>query len=67
VNGRYALRVTDIGEHSSCCGAQTWIAFAGSATVFINNLKAHRKNDAVQHCGGMGMLKTGSGNVIVGG
>lgn len=67
VNGRNALRVTDKGEHSSCCGDNKWVAKAGSATVMINNLKAHRKDDAVQHCGGMGKLIEGSPNVITGG
>jgi uncharacterized Zn-binding protein involved in type VI secretion len=67
VNGKPALRVTDTGVHSSCCGANTWVAKAGSATVFINNLKAHRLGDAVQHCGGMGQLIEGSPNVTVGG
>ena len=42
VNGMPALRVDDIGVHSSCCGANNWTAIAGSSTVFINSLKAHR-------------------------
>lgn len=67
VNGRNALRVTDVGEHKACCGPNTWVAKAGSATVMINNLKAHRKGDADQHCGGMGNLIEGSANVITGG
>jgi uncharacterized Zn-binding protein involved in type VI secretion len=66
-NGLPALRVGDPGVHSSCCGGNTWIAQAGSATVFINNKPAHRMNDAVQHCGGIGKLIEGSQNVIVGG
>lgn len=67
VNKLPALRVTDNGIHGACCGPNTWTAQAGSATVFINNLKAHRQGDADQHCGGMGRLITGSPNVIVGG
>ena len=67
VNGRNAIRVTDPGEHEGCCGPNTWIAKSGSGTVFINNLKAHRKGDQDQHCGGMGIMKEGSDNVITGG
>ena len=67
VNSMPALRVDDTGVHSSCCGSDTWIAQAGSSTVFINNKAAHRLGDAVKHCGGMGKLIQGSPNVIVGG
>jgi len=67
VNGRWAIRVTDPGVHSSCCGGNTWIAKTGSATVFFNGLKAHRKGDQDQHCGGMGNMIEGSQNVISGG
>ena len=66
-NGRPALRVDDNGVHSSCCGSNTWVAQAGSSTVFINNKKSHRKDDATKHCGGMGKLIQGSPTVIVGG
>lgn len=66
-NGRPALRVTDTGMHAACCGPNTWTATAGSSTVFINNLAAHRLGDADQHCGGMGKLIEGSNNVEVGG
>jgi uncharacterized Zn-binding protein involved in type VI secretion len=62
-----ALRVTDTGIHAACCGPNTWTAKAGSATVFMNSLKAHRLGDSDQHCGGMGQLIAGSPNVIVGG
>ena len=67
VNNRPALRVTDTGIHAACCGPNMWTAQAGSATVFINGKAAHRVGDADQHCGGMGKLIEGSGNVIVGG
>jgi uncharacterized Zn-binding protein involved in type VI secretion len=67
VNGCNAIRVTDPGEHEGCCGPNKWIAKAGSGTVFINNLKAHRKGDEVQHCDGMGKCIEGSGNVMTGG
>jgi len=67
VNGRAALRVTDTGVHSHCCGPNTWIATQGSATVFINNLEAHRLGDQDQHCGGPGNMIEGSDDVLVGG
>jgi uncharacterized Zn-binding protein involved in type VI secretion len=67
VNGRPAIRVTDPGVHSPCCGPNTWVATAGSSTVFINNLAAHRLHDADTHCGGMGKMIEGSPNVITGG
>lgn len=61
-----ALRVDDTGMHAACCNTNTWTATAGSGTVFINNKKAHRQNDADKHCGGQGKLITASTNVIVG-
>lgn len=67
VNGRNAVRVTDHGIHAACCGPNTWTAAQGSATVFINNLKAHRKGDQDTHCGGTGVMKMGSENVVTGG
>jgi uncharacterized Zn-binding protein involved in type VI secretion len=62
-----SLRVGDNGVHTPCCGANTWVAQAGSGTVFINNKQAHRLGDADQHCGGVGQLIEGSNNVMVGG
>ncbi|MBA2540280.1 MAG: hypothetical protein H0V17_11635 [Deltaproteobacteria bacterium] len=67
VNGLPAIRVSDPGIHAVCCGPNTWEAKAGSGTVFINNLKAHRMNDQDKHCGGMGYMTTASPNVITGG
>jgi uncharacterized Zn-binding protein involved in type VI secretion len=67
VNKMPALRVDDTGMHAACCNTNTWKATAGSSTVFINSKKAHRKDDADQHCGGNGKLITASTNVIVGG
>ena len=67
VNNRKALRVTDPGVHSACCGANTWKAAQGSSTVAINNLPAHRRGDDTTHCGGTGQLIEGSPNVTVGG
>jgi uncharacterized Zn-binding protein involved in type VI secretion len=67
INGKPAVRVTDTGIHSSCCGSNTWTAIKGSGTVFINGLKAHRKTDTTQHCGGIGQCVEGSGDVSFGG
>jgi uncharacterized Zn-binding protein involved in type VI secretion len=67
VNNQPALRVTDTGIHFTCCGPNTWVAVAGSQTVIINNLRAHRLNDRDQHCGGPGYMIQGSQNVLVGG
>ena len=67
VNKLPAIRVDDTGVHSSCCGANTWIAKTGSGTVFINGKAAHRMDDQDQHCGGMGQMIEASTNVIVGG
>jgi len=65
-NGRPALRVDDPGIHMACCGTNMWNAKTGSATVFINNKKAHRMLDHTKHCGGIGKLIEGSPNVLVG-
>jgi uncharacterized Zn-binding protein involved in type VI secretion len=67
VNTLPALRVTDSGVHSHCCGPNTWVAVAGSKTVMINNLPAHRLGDQDMHCGGPGYMIQGSANVLVGG
>lgn len=66
VNGRPALRMTDRGVHTPCCGPNTWMAQGGSATVFINGKPAHRMGDMTLHCGGLGRLAEGSSDVIVG-
>lgn len=66
INGRPALRIQDVGVHSSCCGANQWQAVAGAPAVLINDRKAHRLGDATQHCGGGGKLIEGSGDVIIG-
>lgn len=66
VNGKPALRVTDIGVHAACCGPNMWTAKIGSSTVKINGLDAHRMGDMDQHCGGVGALAEGSPDVNVG-
>jgi uncharacterized Zn-binding protein involved in type VI secretion len=67
VNNRPCLRVTDNGIHAACCGPNTWVATAGSGTVVVNGLKAHRKDDQTTHCGGVGKLIEGSDDVDTGG
>lgn len=66
-NGRRSLRVGDPGIHKACCGPNIWVAASGSGTVLINGRPAHRKTDMTAHCGGVGKLDTGSGDVITGG
>lgn len=66
INGSPALRIDDVGVHSSCCGPNTWIATAGAPGVYINGRKAHRLGDAQKHCGGNGKLIEGSPNVVIG-
>ena len=69
VNKRPALRKGDPGMHAACCGPNTWVADAGSGSVNINGIAAHRLSDATSHCGGAGrgQLIEGSSDVIVGG
>lgn len=67
VNGLPAERKGDPGVHSSCCGANTWIAEGCSSTVFINGLGAHRLDDQTIHCGGEGTTIMASPDVFVGG
>lgn len=66
VNNKNALRVTDTGIHSQCCGPNTWVATQGSQTVIINGLQAHRLYDVDTHCGGLGYMVEGSPDVFVG-
>ena len=66
VNGRPALRVSDMGIHAACCGPNMWTAVMGSGTVLINGLAAHRLGDQDAHCGGMGQLIEGSPDVLAG-
>ena len=67
VNSRPAIRVTDTGVHTGCCGANTWVATKGSSIVMINGLAAHRKGDMDTHCGGVGAMEEGSDDVETGG
>jgi len=66
VNNQPALRVTDMGIHTACCGPNLWIAQEGSPVVLINNLEAHRLFDMDMHCGGPGYMVESSEDVFVG-
>ncbi len=66
INGASALRVGDPGVHAACCGPNSWVVASGSGTVFINNVAAARLGDMTAHCGGVGALISGSGDVILG-
>ncbi len=66
VNGKPALRITDMGIHLGCCAANMWTATKGSPTVIINYLAAVRKGDMTTHCGGFGQMIDGSPDVECG-
>ncbi len=67
VNGLAALRAPgDPGIHAACCGPNAWDTAMGSGKVYINGMAAHRLGDMTTHCGGVGTLISGSGNVNVG-
>jgi uncharacterized Zn-binding protein involved in type VI secretion len=44
-----------------------WTTLQGSATVTVNDQPAVRMGDITTHCGGVGSIITGAGNVIIGG
>jgi uncharacterized Zn-binding protein involved in type VI secretion len=67
INGRPAVRLGDPGIHAACCGPNTWKAAGGSATVLINGKPAVRVGDMTAHCGGVGKMVEGSGDVVIGG
>jgi uncharacterized Zn-binding protein involved in type VI secretion len=67
INGRGALRLNDPGTHAACCGPNTWKTAKGSGTVFVNGRPAIRNGDMTQHCGGVGKMIEGSGDVDIGG
>lgn len=66
INNKPALRVSDPGVHSSCCGPNIWNATKGSSTVIINGLQAMRRGDVCTHCGGTGKMIEASTNVFIG-
>ena len=66
INNRPALRVSDAGRHSQCCGHNSWVAVRGARHVLFNGTPAHRTADDTRHCGGMGTLVCGSPDVQVG-
>ena len=67
INGSSALRLGDPGLHAACCGPNVWVVAMGSGSVSINDMPAARLTDITVHCGGIGALVMGSGNVSVGG
>lgn len=66
INGMEALRIGDPGKHAACCGSNSWKAATGAPGVFFNDIAAHRVADTTEHCGGSGLLISGSANVIIG-
>jgi uncharacterized Zn-binding protein involved in type VI secretion len=67
VSGKPALRVGDMGIHSSCCGPNTWLVQEGSGQLFINGSAAVRVGDKTRHCSiSKGKMVTGSANVADG-
>lgn len=50
-----------------CCGNNKWTAMEGSETVLINGRNAVRMEDMTIHCCGIGYIKDGSPNVVIGG
>lgn len=72
INGLYACRTLDFGITGGgggqpCCGKNKWAAVEGSSTVIINGRGAVRIGDMTLHCCGLGKMKYGSPNVIIGG
>jgi uncharacterized Zn-binding protein involved in type VI secretion len=61
------IRLGDMGIHAPCCGANMWMAAAGSGTVFVNGRPAIRKGDQTMHCGNAGSTIEGSSDVFIGG
>lgn len=66
INGQEALRVGDPGIHFACCGKNQWEVAEGAPGVFFNEIPVARIGDQTRHCGGMGVLISGSANVIIG-
>lgn len=67
INMLPAVREQDTGLHAVCCGPNMWTATMGSKTVKVNGKGAIRKDDMTTHCGGVGKMTSGSGNVNIGG
>ena len=57
----------DNGVHAACCGPNVWFTLQGSGTVMVNDQPAVRMGDTTTHCGGVGSIISGAGNVIIGG
>jgi uncharacterized Zn-binding protein involved in type VI secretion len=65
-NGQPLLRVGDQGIHALCCGLNRWVSVGGAPGVFANGRPVARFNDMTLHCGGVGQMSQGSGDVIIG-
>lgn len=65
-NGKPLLRVGDQGIHFFCCGLNRWLANGGAPSVFANSRPLARMHDKTLHCGGIGRVAEGSGDVIIG-
>jgi len=65
VNNRPVLRVGDPGEHSKCCGSNSWVTAAGSKYFRVNGLPVVRLGDETTHCGGTGKMIEGSDDVSI--
>jgi uncharacterized Zn-binding protein involved in type VI secretion len=63
VNGAPALRIDDLGMHSTCCGSNMWKVLSASSQVFVNGSQVVRQGDPTMHCGGMGKMVDASANV----
>lgn len=66
INGKPAARAGDSGIHGVCCGLNKFTITGGAPSVFFNGKPAARQTDTTIHCGGIGNLKQGSSNVIIG-
>jgi uncharacterized Zn-binding protein involved in type VI secretion len=65
-NGRPLLRVGDQGIHALCCGLNRWVSVGGASGVLANGRPVARFNDTTLHCGGIGQMTQGSGDVLIG-
>jgi uncharacterized Zn-binding protein involved in type VI secretion len=65
-NGKPLARQGDMGIHKICCGPNIFYIRTGSNSVFCNGKRVARLKDATLHCGGVGEIKQGSSDVIIG-
>lgn len=67
INSKPVVRIGDTGVHAACCAENKWIAVEGSASVLVNGVPVVRQDDRTRHCGGVGKMIEGSGDVLIGG